>query len=516
MSNHSKTRRVILKGAAGLIIAPAWHATAFADTKTQLKAGITGYDVMNTLDPAKAALVPEFYIIYAVFNGLLGLNPDMSLRPELAESWEVSEDGSLKFNLRKGVKFQNGDEFTAEDVAFSLERIMDPDISSPSRNKLDSIDRIEIIDPHTVKLHTKHPFAPLLTFLTNARTGTQIVPKKALQSMGEEAFSRRPIGTGAYIVEEWSPGKGLKLRANKDYFDGKPFYNNIEVPLIPEESSGVTALKGGQIELTSTAPFAQIPSLEKDTAIDVMKQAGLNTRFMSLNLKKEPVNNIHFRRALSMAFQREVMVDVVLFGEGVPMTGYIPPSLKVFYDSKPHKYTTFNPELARAELEKSGWDKTQPLPVLTWGAGWWKRIAEVFVAQVNQTLGTNLTVEVTDSNAAYARQQSGDFVLAVWGWMGLTDPDEYLREIFHQKGWRNYVGYENSEIDAELEKAVAEMDLEKRVKMYHEIQNKILEDMPAIPCFCSNIHNLSSKEIEGFVQKPYSNFGDQFINLKPV
>src|SRR5690625_1486453 len=162
MSNHSKTRRVILKGAAGLIIAPAWHATAFADTKTQLKAGITGYDVMNTLDPAKAALVPEFYIIYAVFNGLLGLNPDMSLRPELAESWEVSEDGSLKFNLRKGVKFQNGDEFTAEDVAFSLERIMDPDISSPSRNKLDSIDRIEIIDPHTVKLHTKHPFAPLL------------------------------------------------------------------------------------------------------------------------------------------------------------------------------------------------------------------------------------------------------------------------------------------------------------------------------------------------------------------
>lgn len=514
MANMNESRRRLLKSAAGLAIVPAWYKPSFANQETRLTAAISGYGVMNTFDPAKSALVPESYIIYGIFNGLLGLNPDMTLKPELAESWNVADNGVLQFKLRKDVKFQNGQLFTAEDVAFTLDRIMDPAFSSPSRNKLDSVDRVEVVDDYTINLHTKQAFAPLLTFLTNSRTGTQIVPKATVQEMGEEAFGRRPIGTGAYSMEDWSPGKSLRLRANNNYFGGKPFFDVIDVPLIPEESSGVTALKGGQVDLTSTAPFSQIPDLEKDSSLRVLKQAGLNTRFISMNLRKEPMNNVHFRRALSMAFQREAMVKVVIFGEGKPMGGYIPPSLAEFYDPEEHQYTTFNPELARAELEKSGWDKNQPLSVLTWGAGWWKRIAEIFVAQVNSTLGTKLTVEVTDSNAAFARQQSGDFTLAVWGWMGLSDPDEYLREIFHQEGWRNYAGYVNAEVDTKLEQAAAELDNAKRAAMYREVQKEIINDMPIIPCFCSNIHNLTSSKITGFNQKPYSNFADQFINLR--
>lgn len=514
MAELNSSRRTLLKGAAALGLTPAWARLAFAQDASTLRAAISGYGVMNTFDPAKAALVPEAYIIYGVFNGLMGLNPDMTLKPELAESWDVADDGSLQFRLRKDVKFHNGQPFTADDVAFTLERIMDPDFASPSRNKLDSVDRVEVVDPHTVKLHTKHAFAPLLTFLTNSRTGTQIVPYQTIKDMGADAFGKQPVGTGAYKFDEWSPGRRVVLSANPDYFGGKPFFQTVDVPLIPEESSGVTALQGDRVDLTSTAPFSQIPELEKDPSVKVYKQAGLNTRFISLNMKKQPMDNVHFRRALSMAFQREAMVKVVLFGEGEPMPGYIPPSLKQFYDPSEHQYTTFNPEAARAELEKSGWDKSQPLSVLTWGAGWWKRIAEIFVAQVNATLGTKLTVEVTDSNAAFARQQAGDFTLAVWGWMGMADPDEYLREVFHTDGWRNYGTYRNKDVDAILEQAAAELDVARRVELYHQAQKDILDEMPVIPCFCSNIHNLSNSKIEGFNQKPYANFGDQFVNLK--
>lgn len=516
MADLNLTRRNMLKGTAALALTHGWLPTALANQQATLQAAISGYGVMNTFDPGKSALVPEAYIIYGVFNGLLGFDPDMNLKPELAESWGVADDGSIQFKLRKDVKFHNGQAFSADDVAFTLERIMDPDFASPSRNKLESIDRIEIVDPHTIKLHTKRPYVPLLSFLTNSRTGTQIVPAKTVKEMGADAFGKSPIGTGAYKLKQWTPGQNVLLVANPDYFGGQPFFQNVEVPLIPEESSGVTALLGEQIDFTSTAPFSQIPELQKNSAVTVYKQPGLNTRFISLNMKKTPADNVHFRRALSMAFQREAMVKVVLFGEGKPMNGYIPPSLKQFYDEAPHQYTTFNPEQARAELEKSGWDKSQPLAVVTWGAGWWKRIAELFVAQVNATLGTKLTVEVTDPNAAYARQKSGDFTLAVWGWLGMSDPDEYLRELFHTDGWRNYGGYSNPDIDKVLEAAAAELDTAKRVETYQQAQNAILNDMPVIPCFCSNIHNLSSSKIEGFNQKPYSNFGDQFVNMRPA
>lgn len=516
MPNLNLSRRTLLKGTAALALTPAWLNGALASQPATLRAAITGWGVLNTLDPGKFGLISEAYIIYGVFNGLLGLDPDMNLKPELAESWEVVGDGSIQFNLRQGVVFQNGQPFTADDVAFTFDRILDKDFASPSRSKIESIDRVEIVDPHTVRIHTKEAYAPLLMFLTNSRTGTQIVPAKTVKEMGDEAFGRQPIGTGAYKLERWATGQNLLLTAHADYFGGKPFYQAIEVPLIPEETSGVTALLGNQIDLTSTAPISQIPELEQNPNVTVHKQAGLNTRFISINTKKAPADNVHFRRALSMAFQREAMVKVVLFGEGQPMAGYIPPSLTQFYDSSGHEYTTFNPEQARAELEKSGWDKSQPLSVVTWGGGWWQRVAELFVAQVNATLGTKLTVEVTDANAAYARQQSGDFTLATWGWLGLSDPDEYLRELFHTDGWRNYAGYSNADIDVALDAAAAELDASKRADVYREAQKSLLEEMPVIPCFCSNIHNVSTSKIDGFNQKPYANFGDQFVNLRPV
>src|SRR5882762_1267637 len=265
--------------------------------------------------------------------------------------------------------------------------------------------------------------------------------------MGDEAFGRTPIGTGPYRLKEWNANQGLVLAAHEGYFRGAPGIKTIDVPLITEESSGVTALLGGQIDLTSTAPFADVPQLERDKSIKVLKQPGLNTRFISLNLRKAPFDDVHFRRAVSMAFQREAMVRAVLFGEGVMTNGVLPPALGPFHEPKPRDVTTFNAERARAELAKSKYGKDQKLPVVTWGSGWWKRIAEVFVAQVNGTLGTQFSVEVTDPNAAYTRQKSGDFQASVWGWTGFVDPDEYLYDIFHTKGWRNFGGYSNPQAD---------------------------------------------------------------------
>jgi peptide/nickel transport system substrate-binding protein len=511
----SPSRRTIVTGIGSLALLPGIGSAAAGAAPETLRAGITGYSVINTLDPGKASLIPEYYVIWSVYNGLLTFDDKMKIIPDLAMSYRTTDEGALEFKLRSGVKFHDGSDLTAEDVKFSLERILDPKFASPNRSKVAEVDRIDIIDPLTLRIFTKRPFAPLLTFLTNTRTGTQIVPKAAVLRMGDEAFGRKPIGTGAYKVTSWEAGQGLVLEAHDAYFGGAPKIKTINVPLISEESSGVTALLGGQLDLTSTAPFADIPQLSSNKAIKVEKQPGLNTRFISLNLRKAPFDDIHFRRAVSMAFQREAMVNAVLFGEGVVSHGVIPPTLGDYFSPGPREVTTFNPGRAKDELAKSKYAGNVPaVAVVTWGAGWWKRIAEIFVAQVNGTLGTKFTVEVTDPNAAYARQKSGDFVASVWGWLGMVDPDEYLNDIFHSKGWRNFGGYTNAEADKLIMAGAGELEPQKRGAIYREAENLVMEEAPVIPCFCSNIHNLTSAHLSGFVQKPYSNFGDQFANLK--
>lgn len=511
------SRRSVLLGmgalpfASGLALTPQ---AVFAQSG-KLTAAITGYSVVNTIDPAKASLIPEFYLIWGVFNGLMKFDDEMNVVPDLAETVTPIEGGGYEFKLKSGVKFHDGTEMTAEDVKFTFDRVMAKETASPNAGKLGKVTGVEVVDPLTVRVVTDGPYAPLLTFLTNARTGTQIISKAAFEALGEEAFGRAPVGTGAWKVADWRAGEGLTLAAHAGYFEGAPSFETVEVPLIAEEASGVTALQGGQIDMTSTAPAAEVSVLAQDPKIRVLRQPGLNTRFVSINLRKAPFDDVHFRRAVSMAFQREAMVQAVIFGEGVTAQGLLPPQLPAYYDQTPRPYMSFDPEAAKAEMAQSKYKPDEvEVPVLTWSGGWWKRFAEIFVAQVNQTLGTKLRVEVVDANTAYARQKSGDFLAGVWGWLGMVDPDEYVGDILTTSGWRNFEGYSNAEVDDLAAKGLAETDPVKRAEYYKQAEAIAMEEMAVIPCFCSNIHNLLRADLEGFVQKPYSNFADQFRAMK--
>ena len=511
------TRRTVLHGATALAatgLASPWLAGPAHAAGETLRAGITGYNVINTLDPGRAALIPEFYVIWAIFNGLMKFDAKMNIVPDLAESFKVADDGTLEVKLRSGVKFQDGSALTSDDVKFTLERILDTKFASPNRSKVVAIDKIEIVDPLSVRIATKEPFAPLLTFLANARTGTQILPRAAVKALGDDAFGRKPVGTGAYTVKDWQPGERVTLAAFDGYFGGAPKIGLVDLPLIAEESSGVTALLGGQIDLTSTAPFADVPELSKKPELVVLKQAGLNTRYVQLNHRKPPFDDKAFRRAVSMAFDREALVKVVLFGEGVPTAGLIPPSLEYAYGGNRRPLCTFDPAKAKAELARSKYPNGAEGTVLTWAQSWWKRSGEVFVAMVNQTLGTKLTLEVTDANNVFTRLKAGDFQASIWGWLGFIDADEYTYDIVHTKGWRNFAGYSNPRLDALLEQGRREINRDKRGAIYKAAEAMMIEDMPVLPLFCSNVHNLMTRKVHGFSQLPYSNYGDQFAGMQ--
>lgn len=510
---HRLPRRDLLGCFAAAAVAGSPQFAFGAETAKTLRAAITGYDVVNTLDPAAAALIPEFYVIWGLYNGLLKFDAKMQLAPDLAESYHTDTDGSVVFKLRPGVKFHDGSVLTADDVKFTLERLKDPATHSPSAGNVEHISAVEVIDALTVRIRTKTPFAPLLAYLTNSRTGTQIVSRKAVMA-DPAGFGRKPVGTGAYRLAEWQPGQSLKLVAHADYFTpGLPHIATVDIPLIAEETSGVTALLGRQIDLTATAPFADIPSLEKRSEIHVLKQAGLNTRFISLNNRVAPFDDLHFRRAVSMAFDRNVLVKVVLFGEGTATPGLIPPSLGAAYDPTPKRLSSYDPAAAKAELAKSRYGAGTKATMLAWGSGWWKRTAEIVVAQVNQTLGTQLTVEVTEANTVFARIKKNDYQCSVWGWLGMIDPDQYSYDLLSTSGWRNFTGYSNPALDDLLVKARQTLDPAERGALYRQSEALWIEDVPVLPCFCSNVQNLLASNVGGFVQLPYSNFGDQFATV---
>ncbi|MFI4994873.1 MAG: ABC transporter substrate-binding protein [Hyphomicrobiales bacterium] len=481
--------------------------------ETLLRAGITGFATMNTLDPAKHSLIPESYVIWAVFNALLKFNEKMEIVTDLAESYTALDPTTLEFKLRAGVKFHDGSPLTSDDVKFTLERLLDEKFASPNRSKVSSIQEVKIVDPLTFQIKTKAAFAPLLTYLTNTRSGTQIVPRKVVTAIGDEAFAKKPVGTGAYMLKDWKATESLELVAFNDYFGGKPKMSRVMMPIIPEESSGMTALLGGQLDLTSEAPFADVPSLEANKAVKVFKQAGLNTRYIVLNIRKPPFDDVHFRRALSMAFDRRAMVRAVLFGEGELSPGILPPALLPAEARSIPDLMLFNPEKAKAELALSEYKPGVEATISIWGPNWWRRIGEIFVAQVNQVLGTKFVTQAGDANALFSQLKVGEFQAVVWGWLGLVDPEEYLGEILGKGGFRNFQGYDNPAFDDLMAQGRSELDPNKRRQIYVKANLLMLEDMPLIPCFSSNIHNLATPKLSGFAQLPYSNYGDQFSKI---
>ena len=499
----------MMAGAAGATAFPGLSGPALAQAG-RLRAGITGFTVINTLDPMKASLIPEYYIMYGIFNALLKFNSKMEIVPDLAESFSTVDSKTLEFKLRKGVKFHDGGDFTADDVKFSLERVADEKNASSNRSKMTPIADIQIADPHTLRIVTKAPFGPLLNYLTNTRTAAQIVSRAAVKAAGDEAFGKKPVGTGRYMLKDWKSNESVELAGFAGAFEGAPKIGSVICPFIAEESSGMTAILGNQIDLTSTAPFADVPTLEKQGTVKVLKQPGLNTRYIALNNKRAPFDDVHFRRAVSMAFDREMLVKAVIFGEGVATPGVLPPAH--WAEGKPitSDYLKFNPERAKAELAKSKYKAGQEGVVLIWGSNWWRRIGEIFVGQVNQVLGTKLTIQAMDFNAAFGRAKAGDYDAMVMGWLGLVDPDEYIGEMAGSKGFRNIHFYSSAKMDDLLDKGRAEIDPAKRKLIYREAEQLLAEDMPMLPCFTSNVHNLLRPNLSGFTQLPYSNYGDQF------
>jgi len=409
--------------------------------------------------------------------------------PDLAESWEAASDLSeYTFKLKSGVTWHDGQPLTAEDVKFTMDAVLDPNVNASGRGVVSSIDSTEVVDDQTVKFVLKYPFASLPIMLGYNKP---IVPKHLLegQDLNEPAeFLRKPIGTGPFKFQEFVQGSHLAVEANPDYFEGAPLLDGIIFKIIPDGNARVAQVRSGEIDFTVIEP-AQIDALSGVDNVEIRYVPQVNYYFFAINHSSPKMQDVRVRQALVYAINRQAIVDQVLKGHGKVATGPINPLLGPYYNPDVPTYD-YDPERAAALLEEAGWTKGsdgiltnaqgEKLTIRFNGPKGYPAMEQVitYAQQEYQKLGIQVTLEIVDWPVHLDMYHNLEYDLLMEWW--ITPPDADLYDHYHSESSSNWWAYKNPEIDDLIVKARSEPDEQRRIELYHELQRKLAEDVPVV------------------------------------
>lgn len=466
----------------------------------------------ETLDPALAGDLDSAQFVYKVFAGLVSLDEDLEVQPDLAEGWEVSADGrTYTFYLRKDARFHDGRPITADDVRYSLERACDPATGSPVaegyladivgvreklRGQAEAIRGLEVLDEHTVRLTIDAPKAYFLSKLTYSTAF--VVDRTQVET--DPDWLRHPNGSGPFRLREWTEER-IVLEPSPYYPGPRPevgqvvFYTTVRgVPVTMYENGELDAVPvdGDQLEraLDPANPLHQ----------ELQTVPLLDTFYVGLNVRRPPFDDVKVRRAFAMALNRAGIVQVVLRGQAVLARGILPPGMPGYNPDL--EGIPYDPEGARALLAESQYGGPEGLPPLTLTTGGTGQMGEVLAEMWAEALGVDVQVEVPAAGVG-AEWSSGRLQMVLLGWIAdYPDPENFLDLLFHSQSPQNDTGYHNPEVDRLLEAARAEPDPEKRFALYREAEEKIVADVPWIPLYHDTAHLLVKPYVEGLRMTP--------------
>lgn len=239
-----------------------------------------------------------------IFDSLLFLSRDLKIEPGLAESYEQKDDTTWIFKLRQGVTFHNGEEFNADAVKFSLERVLNEKQKSPQRGNISAISAVNVLDPYTVEIKTKEPY----NLLPHRLFYLSIVPPKYVQEVGDQEFAQKPVGTGPYKFAEWVKGDKIVLEANENYFKGAPTIKKVSFRVIPEVATQIAELQSGGVDIIRMVPPDMLAQLEGNPQLAVTSTPLLRVYYMAFDTKKKPFDDARVRQAMNYAVDIDTIV----------------------------------------------------------------------------------------------------------------------------------------------------------------------------------------------------------------
>ncbi len=458
--------------ASGAKDAPATGgAAAPAAVKSTITVALPA-DIVS-LDPMGHNDIYSEKVTRLIFNGLYKFDTNFRAVPDLVESVSQPSKTEWVFTLKKGVKFQDGSELTAEDVKFSLDRSR---TMASVKHVLAEVQSVEVINPSTVKITTKMPFAPFL--FTLAHQGVSIMSKKYTES-GDNA--KKPIGTGPYQFAEWVSGDKVVLNKNPSYFDqaNQPMAESLVLKVIPEPTSRTIALETGEVDAVISLDSNDVAKVKANTGLKVYTKSSTDIQYLGMNITRAPFDKVQVRQAFNYAIDKEAILQVALNGFGEVATSIIPSTI-FGHKNGPYSY---NPQKAKEMLTAAGFDFSQTLPL--WASGdVRKKIAEVVQANLND-IGIKSEIEMFEWGAYVQATNTGKQTLFLLGWSSNPDPDSMLTPLFSKGsiGGQNRTMYQSEKSEKYLADGRVELDQAKREKIYNDLSDHVMQDATWAPLY---------------------------------
>lgn len=444
----------------------------------------------TSLDPALIVDVIGGNIAAKLFNGLIRLDKDLNIVPDIAEKWEITDKGTTYiFHLRPGVNFSNNQEVTSLDFKYSFKRILNPKTRSPNTWVLDrilgakdymggksmDIAGIEVIDTYTLKIKLKEPFSPFLNLLT--MTAAYVMPKQEIEKQGAD-FSTHPIGTGPFILKKWIHNNELVLVKNNNYFFDKAKVEGIIYRIIPEDLTAVTEFELGNLDVIT------IPASEYSRYKDSPKWKnlissiqGINTYYIGFNCSRPPFDNINLRNAVAYSIDREKILRTFYEARGRIAEGPVPDILREW---KPPGLIEYNPEKAKRIVKESGMEGRRINFFITADQEV-VDMAEIIQSYINKA-GLNVRIKQLEWSAYKAALNNGepDIFWLSW-WADYPDPENFLFPLFHSSNHGasgNRTRYTNKEVDRLIEAGQKAINARQRNYYYMMAEKIIAEELP--------------------------------------
>ncbi|SNS87015.1 peptide/nickel transport system substrate-binding protein [Noviherbaspirillum humi] len=483
--------------AAGLALAAAMLAGPAA-LSAELKLGLSA-DV-SSLDPHFVNIAPNIAFSQHLFDALVHVDPDGKLIPGLATSWRAVDPTTWEFKLRRGVKFHDGSELTADDVVFSIARPAQLTSSpGPFTSYTKQITDAKATDPYTVRLKTAMPYGPLPLDLNSIF----IVSKKAAQSASTEDFNsgKALVGTGPFKFASFKRGDRIEVTRNDQYWGDKPAWDKVTFRIITSDTPRLAALLSGDVDAIEAVPTADIAKLKTNPKYRLEQKTSWRTIFWHMDqsrdkspfitdkagkpLDKNPLKDVRVRQAISKAINRQAMVERTMEGLAVPASNIVAPGILGHADAiKPEAY---DPNGAKKLLADAGYPDGFGI-TLHGPNNRYVNDDQVVqtVAQFLTRIGIQAKVETMPLSSYFGRARAGEFSMALLGWGSLAG-DFALRSLVGtpdpNSGWGtwNWGKYSNPKLDEQVRASLGSVDEKKRADLAKEAAAAALKDYAVIP-----------------------------------
>lgn len=481
----------------------------------------------NSLNPILQSTLQEQYVEEAIFNGLIKYGRDGRLVPDLAteipslSNGGISRDGrTITYHLRHGVRWQDGQPFTAADVAYTFSAVMDPKTNDVYQTYYGRVKKLETPDPYTVVIHLDAPFADVLSDFFGCNTSTGILPKHlygGTSDINRDYHNTHPIGTGPYRLERWDHGSLLVLKANPDYFGGPPAIDEIDVHIVPDQNTLLAMIASHDLDVASQVAPNELARLRGVDGVRIELARTYVERFVSFNVSHPPFDDPRVRRALAMALDRKRIAETAFVGTAIPADSIMPPYSWAYV--KDNGAPPFDVAEANRLLDAAGWRMSadgmrrnsagKPLSFTLIDQAGSAPLAkmDVQVQAAWRAVGAQAQIREVPRNTLFGAagiESSGRYDVAIDNTATDADPDRsvYIETASIAPRGFNFEHYSNADVDRWSEAALRTYDPGERKRYYALIQRRLNADLPFVPIAWERWAYALNTSLKNFVPEP--------------